>query len=101
MAPKKEFTGELLKMLQWAEDIRRNYPHQKLAGTVTQFVVGAVGATDLELLSLSERLYREMGLSRTYYSAFSPVEHPPFEHLAPTDPLREHRLYQANFLLRD
>jgi predicted DNA-binding helix-hairpin-helix protein len=101
LAPKKDFMGELLKMLQWAETIRQENQYQKLARTVTQFVVGAVGDTDHELLSLSNRLYRQMGLTRAYYSGFSPVEQTPFENLSPTDPLREHRLYQASFLLRD
>ena len=50
---------------------------------------------------MSERLYRYAGLTRAYYSGFSPVEQTPFENLAPTDPLREFRLYQASFLLRD
>src|SRR6266487_190101 len=101
LAPKKDFMGELLKMLQWAETIRQANPYQKLARTVTQFVVGAVGDTDQELLSLSNRLYRQLGLTRAYYSGFHSVEQTPFENLAPTDPLREHRLYQASFLLRD
>src|SRR5438132_1298531 len=101
LAPKKDFMGELLKMLQWAETIRQENPYQKLARTVTQFVVGAVGDTDQELLSLSARLYRKLGLTRAYYSGFHPVEQTPFENLTPTDPLREHRLYQASFLLRD
>ncbi len=101
LAPKKDFQRELLSMLQGAEQIRRSHPYEKLAGTVTQFVVGAVGDTDQELLSLSARLYRDAGLTRAYYSGFSPVIQTPFEHLTPTDPLREHRLYQASFLLRD
>ncbi len=101
LAPKKDFQRELLNMLQLAEEIRREHPYEKLAGTVTQFVVGAVGDTDQELLSLSSRLYRHYGLTRTYYSGFSPVIQTPFENLPATDPLREHRLYQASFLLRD
>ncbi|HLZ61953.1 MAG TPA: radical SAM protein [Ktedonosporobacter sp.] len=101
LAPKKEFMGELLKMLRLAEQIRREHPEQKLANTVTQFVVGAVGDTDQELLSLSSHLYRDLGLTRAYYSAFNPVTQTPFEQLTATDPLREHRLYQASFLLRD
>jgi predicted DNA-binding helix-hairpin-helix protein len=101
LAPKKDFGRELLQMLRWAEDIRRAHPQERLANTVTQFVVGAVGDTDQELLALGARLYREMGLTRTYYSAFDPVVQTPFENLAATDPLREHRLYQASFLLRD
>jgi predicted DNA-binding helix-hairpin-helix protein len=101
LAPKKDFQRELLSMLQVAEQIRRTHPYEKLASTVTQFVVGAVGDTDLELLSLSNRLYQEYGLKRAYYSGFSPVIQTPFENLPATDPLREHRLYQASFLLRD
>src|SRR5712691_6377767 len=101
LAPKKDFKRDLLTMLRWAEEIRRKHPNEKLAGTVTQFVVGAVGDTDQELLSLSSHLYREMWLTRAYYSGFSPVIQTPFENLPPTDPLREHRLYQASFLLRD
>src|SRR5216684_8112800 len=98
LAPKKDFQRELLSMLQLAEEIRRTHPYEKLAGTVTQFVVGD---TDQELLSLSNRLYRHYGLTRAYYSGFSPVIQTPFENLLPTNPLREHRLYQASFLLRD
>ncbi len=101
LAPKKDFKRELLTMLQWAEAIRRGHPYEKLAGTVTQFVVGAVGDTDHELLSMSHQLYRKAGLTRVYYSGFHPIEQTPFENLAPTNPLREHRLYQASFLLRD
>jgi predicted DNA-binding helix-hairpin-helix protein len=101
LAPKKDFEHDLLTMLRWAKDIRRTHPNEKLAGTVTQFVVGAVGDTDQELLSLSQRLYRQYGLTRAYYSGFSPVIQTPFENLPATDPLREHRLYQASFLLRD
>ena len=101
LAPKKDFKGELLKMLYWAEAIRQANPGMKLAGTVTQFVVGAVGDADSELLSMSDLLYRRAGLTRTYYSGFHPIIQTPFENLTPTDPLREHRLYQASFLLRD
>jgi predicted DNA-binding helix-hairpin-helix protein len=101
LAPKKHFLDELLKMLRWASAIRSEHPYEKLAGTVTQFVVGAVGDTDAELLSVSSKLYRQMGLTRAYYSGFSPVEQTPFENLPPTDPMREFRLYQASFLLRD
>jgi predicted DNA-binding helix-hairpin-helix protein len=101
LAPKKDFEQELLKMLQLASKIKREHPHEKLANTVTQFVVGAVGDTDLELLSVSERLYRQMGIVRAYYSAFHPVAHTPLENVNAVAPIREFRLYQASFLLRD
>ncbi len=101
LAPKKDFARELLQMLHWAETIRREHPEEKLARTVTQFVVGAAGETDRELMALSARLYRQWGLTRAYYSAFHPIVQTPFEHLPATDPVRERRLYQASFLLRD
>jgi predicted DNA-binding helix-hairpin-helix protein len=101
LAPKKDFTGELLQRLQWADKARKHLPPWKRTTVVTQFVVGAVGDTDVELLSLSDRLYRQVSLSRVYYSAFSPVIQTPFENTPAVDLLREHRLYQASFLLRD
>ncbi|HCI79529.1 MAG TPA: radical SAM protein [Ktedonobacter sp.] len=101
LAPKKDFAGELLSVLQLAETIRRQHPYEKLAGTVTQFVVGAVGDTDQELLSLSSQLYRQAGLTRAYYSGFHPIIQTPLENVAAVNSLREHRLYQASFLLRD
>ncbi len=100
LAPKKDLLNELLNRLEWAGQIRRE-SGRKLASIVTQFVVGAVGDTDLELLALTEKLHRQIGLTRAYYSAFSPVSHTPFEHLEAVAPLREYRLYQSSFLLRD
>jgi len=103
LAPKKDFNAELLERLQWAGEIRKQAQAsgQKLASIVTQFVVGAVGDTDLELLSVTERLHRQSGLARAYFSAFHPIADTPFENLSPVLPVREHRLYQSSFLLRD
>ncbi|GAB4552294.1 MAG: putative DNA modification/repair radical SAM protein [Anaerolineae bacterium] len=101
LAPKKDFNQELLSLLGLAEQIRRAHPEEKLARTVTQFVVGAVGDTDLELLSLTNGLFRQLGLTRAYYSAFRPVVQTPLENVLPTDPIRQFRLYQSSFLLRD
>jgi predicted DNA-binding helix-hairpin-helix protein len=64
-------------------------------------VVGAVGESDLELLTTSAYLYREARLSRTYFMAFNPIIDTPLENLPPENPWREHRLYQASYLLRD
>src|SRR5574341_63476 len=105
LAPKKDFAGDLLEHLLWTDRIRRSEapesPRAVRASTVTQFVVGPAGETDLELLALTERLYRQVRLRRAYYSAFNPVEQTPFENLPATPPLREFRLYQSSFLLRD
>jgi predicted DNA-binding helix-hairpin-helix protein len=101
LAPKKNFDLELMAMLRKADQIRRDHPNEKLARTVTQFVVGAVGDTDLELLSLTRGLHRHLGLTRAYFSAFHPILQTPLENVAPTDSVREFRLYQSSFLLRD
>jgi predicted DNA-binding helix-hairpin-helix protein len=68
---------------------------------VTQFVVSAVDETDLELMVTTEYLYNQLQLKRAYYSSFSPIINTPLENVPPGSPVREHRLYEASFLLRD
>ncbi|MBX3011695.1 MAG: helix-hairpin-helix domain-containing protein [Caldilineaceae bacterium] len=99
LAPKKDYWQELFQRLQWISQLRKQ--ESLRASVVTQFVVGAVGDTDVELLDVSEKLYHQLGLQRTYYVAFHPVSQTPFETVAPSSKQREHRLYQASFLLRD
>ena len=99
LAPQKRFWEELLQQLLWMQQIRAR--ERVRSSSVTQFVVGAVGDTDLELVSLSEKLYKQAGLRRVYYSSFYPVSDTPFENLPPASLKRQHRLYQASFLLRD
>ena len=101
LAPKKDFERELLRVLQLAARIRSEHPHERLARTVTQFVVGAVGDTDVELLSLTSRLHRQMDLTRAYFSAFHPISDTPLENVTATGEMRQQRLYQSSFLLRD
>jgi predicted DNA-binding helix-hairpin-helix protein len=106
LAPHKIFFEELLKPLQWAEEIRKTQPSRlgwngKWPSLVTQFVVGAVGENDLEILSTASYLIKQLRLARTYFSAFNPVSDTPLENHAPENPWREHRLYQSSFLLRD
>lgn len=106
LAPKKVFLEELMTPLKWVEEIRRQeQPHHTWNGrwpsSTTQFVVGAVGESDLELLNTSAYLYQHTRLSRTYFMAFRPVPDTPLENQPPESPWRQHRLYQASFLLRD
>lgn len=106
LAPHKEFTEELLQPLQWAEEIRtQQSPHRAWKGTwpstVTQFVVGGADESDLELLSTTENLHHQMGLARAYFSGFNPIVDTPLEDKAPTPLIRQNRLYQASFLIRD
>jgi predicted DNA-binding helix-hairpin-helix protein len=76
-----------------------SWGHVRL-GMSTQFVVGPAGESDRELLMTAQMLYREVRLARAYYSAFSPIADTPLESAAATDPRREFRLYQADWLLR-
>jgi predicted DNA-binding helix-hairpin-helix protein len=106
LAPHKIFMGELLQPLKWIEEIRRSVPAYKFwnghwPSTVTQFVAGGSDESDLELLTTTNWLNKNVRLKRAYFSAFHPVRDTPMENKAAVDPLREHRLYQASFLLRD
>jgi predicted DNA-binding helix-hairpin-helix protein len=106
LAPLKHFTEELLQPLKWIEHIRKTQPaykgwHNHWPSSVTQFVVSAIGETDIELLSTTEYLYNQLHLKRTYYSTFNPIPDTPLENVPPGSPKREFRLYEASFLLRD
>ncbi|HET6345927.1 MAG TPA: putative DNA modification/repair radical SAM protein [Myxococcota bacterium] len=79
----------------------RRAPAFAPAGQSTQMVVGASATSDLETLRTADKLYKEHGLRRVYYSAFSPIPHGAAVLPLVSPPLvREHRLYQADWLLR-
>jgi len=106
LAPRKEFIDELLQPLKWAEEIRQSQPgingwHGRWPSTATQFVVGAAGESDTELLKLTEYLHNKLRLKRVYFSAFRPIQGTPLENQPAESPLRQLRLYQAAFLIRD
>jgi putative DNA modification/repair radical SAM protein len=104
LAPAKKHSEIELSMQQIATAIvdgKENRKRFAPAGQSTQFVVGATGTPDADFLAKSAALYKNFGLRRAYYSAFSPIPH-----ADPTLPvrkiplLREHRLYQADWLMR-
>jgi predicted DNA-binding helix-hairpin-helix protein len=106
LAPHKQFLDELLQPLRWIEEIRKSQPAYKgwngrWPSTTTQFVVGGADESDLELLTTISWLNKNVRLKRAYFSAFNPIVDTPLENKTATEPLREHRLYQASFLLRD
>ena len=111
LAPDKSKHSILLPMKQITSKIQENsteivrYRHaQKFApaGQSTQMIVGATADTDFQILRLTEGLYREYRLKRVFYSAYVSVGDEKFLPSADTKPplLREHRLYQADWLLR-
>lgn len=71
------------------------------AGQTTQLIVGATPDRDITILRLSENLYNHFKLKRVYYSAYVPVsDNPRLPAIIRPPLLREHRLYQADWLLR-
>ncbi len=72
------------------------------AGQSTQMIVGATPESDLQILRLTEGLYKKYELKRVFFSAYIPVADNPLLPSLETKPplLREHRLYQADWLLR-
>ena len=72
------------------------------AGQTTQMIIGAGGETDQSILNTSESLYRTFKMKRVYYSAYVPVVDSPVLPTRKTAPplAREHRIYQADWLLR-
>jgi predicted DNA-binding helix-hairpin-helix protein len=104
LAREKDITGDLLPKLERAARqlaLRRREPDGlPAAGTTTQFVVGAAGERDREILDLVARLERQRLLHHAHFSAFQPVAGTPLEHLPATPAARELRLYQAEHLLR-
>jgi len=101
LAPRKNFDGELLQAMHWVREIiGAQGPGTKTPSLVTQFVVGPAGESDRELLTTADQLYRGVKVSRAYFSGFNPVPDTPLASAARTPDMREHRLYQADWLLR-
>ena len=96
--------GQIRARKDEADDERsviRSAPKFAPAGQSTQMIVGATATTDREIIARAGRLYSEQKLRRIYYTGFSPYpEADPRLPLKSTPLLREHRLYQADWLMR-
>jgi len=111
LAPQKTRQSILLPMQQIGESAtgylqerkkNRHSPRFCPAGQSTQMIIGASGESDLHILNLTQSLYRQMSLRRVYYSAYMAVNASPHLPVVASAPplVREHRLYQADWLLR-
>lgn len=100
LAARKRFDEDLLCRLRWIEEIRADQGGRG-PSSITQFVVGPAGESDLELLGTTHYLHQQLGLGRAYFAAFDPVPGTPLENAPPTSATRQRRLYQGSFLLRD
>lgn len=96
--------GEMKASIIDARDARKKYksaPRYAPAGQSTQMIIGADAATDSDIVARASGLYDRFGMRRVYYSAFSPI--PDASAVLPLrrPPLmREHRLYQSDWLMR-
>ncbi len=110
LAPEKN-EGQILQIFKDVNQLteNRNLPTKRQRNTIvnpagmsTQMIIGATPETDLTILKKADLLYRGPALKRVYYSAYIPVNSDPrLPTLGGTAPLlREHRLYQADWLLR-
>lgn len=111
LAPNKHRKNILTPMRQIQQGITQNkeeivvYKHASQfvpAGQSTQMIVGATPESDYQIMMVAENLYRKFDLKRVYYSAFVSVNEDKDLPALPGGPplLREHRLYQADWLLR-
>lgn len=108
IAPQKSYTVHenlLVNVLKKRLNDKVPYRnHNKIgglrAGVTTQFVVGAAGESDREILSKSYELIRKHGLHHTHFAAFRPIRDTPLENHPETPSLRERRLYEADYLFR-
>ena len=111
LAPDKKKTSILRPMKQIAVQnvqskkemaVYRHAPAFAPAGQSTQMIIGATPENDLHIMDLTEALYKKYSLRRVFYSAYLPVVEDSRLPALQTKPplLREHRLYQADWLLR-
>ena len=106
LAPQKTRDSLLLPMKKLSEALAYDRENKVRrggvipAGQTTQMIIGASPESDGQILRLTEALYRKMGLKRVYYSSYIPVVASPKLPEVGAGLLREHRLYQADWLIR-
>ena len=105
LAPQKTRQSLLLPMLNLKsalDDEKQNGNRRKIipAGQTTQLIIGASPENDGQILKLTESLYRKINLRRVYYSSYIPVVQSDKLPTVGAGLLREHRLYQADWLIR-
>ncbi len=103
MCATKSYENDILQRQRYIRDILSETKNSKAilpAGQTTQLVVGATGESDEEIFKRVLYEYKEIGVKRAYYSAFSPQRGTPFENRKAQPLWREHRLYQMDWLYR-
>jgi predicted DNA-binding helix-hairpin-helix protein len=110
ISPERNWLSDLVERLVWMREWQREGRRIRLgereattlaSGLATQFVVGAAGESDRELLTATSWLYRDLELRRVYFGAFRPAQGTPLAGQDPTPFVREQRLREADWLLRN
>jgi len=90
----KDFHIDILRRQRWIKNMKLP------AGQTTQLVVGSSDESDHEILKMIDWEYKNFNLKRGYYSAFIPIPQTPLHNKNRTPLLREHRLFNVDFMLR-
>ena len=100
LSHRKDLARGIIERMHWVKGLKDGDARLAPSGQTTQFVVGGAGESDGDILGVVQDLYKDMGLQRAYFSAYHPVGDPRLEGVPATPPMREHRLYQADWLAR-
>jgi len=98
IAPSKDYAIDLLRRQDWIAEENRG--GMLKSGHTTQFIVGAAGESDADILHSLVSSYERTGVRRGYFSAFQPVPGTALEQVPAASKNREFRLYQSDWLLR-
>ena len=100
LSARKNLLDGILAPMRQAQSLQAAHPQLIPSGQTTQFVVGAAGESDADILGTTANLYKDIGLRRVYFSAYKPIPDTRLEGVPTASTWRQHRLYQADWLLR-
>ncbi|MFW6151027.1 MAG: radical SAM protein [Chloroflexota bacterium] len=100
LSSKKHIFRDIVERMRWVKNLSAAHEGILPSGQTTQFVVGAAGETDANILTTVQGLYNEIGLRRVYFSAYRPAGDPRLANVRAAPAERAHRLYQVDWLLR-
>ena len=95
----KDFDRDIMDPIRWIDELTQRETGGAV-GQATQLVVGAADESDVDIFKRMDHLYSDLKLKRVYYSPFRPVRYTPLEEHPSTPIIREHRLYQMDWLKR-
>jgi predicted DNA-binding helix-hairpin-helix protein len=97
----KKLFNTLIKIKKAYFELKQKYNKILPYGICTQFVFSPLNEKDIDYLEFTEFLYKKLKINMVYFSRFIPIKDTPFENLKEVNILREKRIYQASFLIRD